>query len=192
MAETLDEKTREILTAYLRDVRTLPNEAAKRQRFAALLGELFPGQKILTEFARGAERLIRIKTADGTRRGYADNYYGNAIVEFEDSLEATSAVPEQQLREYTSGLWANKGENQRNLTAIASDGIQWQIYHPRLREGAATPPRPNDVVLGTPRELRLTEGACGCPSDFASPNRRLTPVRRRGCSPLSGNPMQRF
>jgi hypothetical protein len=69
MAEALDEKTRAILAAYLRGVRTLPNEAAKRQRFAALLGELFPGQKLLTEFARGSARLVRTRTADGTRRG---------------------------------------------------------------------------------------------------------------------------
>jgi hypothetical protein len=161
MAETLDEKTRAILTAYLREVRTLPNEAAKRQRFAALLGELFPGQKILTEFARGAERLIRIKTADGTRRGYADNYYGNAIIEFEDSLDATLAVAEKQLREYVSGLWAKKGEDPRNLTAIASDGIEWRIYHPRLREGAGSPPQPGDVTLEFPREIRLAEGSLG-------------------------------
>lgn len=67
MAEALDEKTRAILAAYLRGVRTLPNEAAKRQRFAALLGELSPGQKALTELARAAGRLIRIKAADATR-----------------------------------------------------------------------------------------------------------------------------
>lgn len=161
MAETLDEKTRAILTIYLREVRTLPNEAAKRQRFAALLGELFPGQNVLTEFARGAERLIRIKTADGTRRGYADAYYGNAVIEFENSLDATLAAAEQQLREYVSGLWAKKGENPRNLTAIACDGIEWRIYHPRLRGGAGSPPQPGDVTLEFPREIRLAEGRLG-------------------------------
>lgn len=36
MAETLDEKTRGILTAYEREARTLPNEAAKRQRLSVL------------------------------------------------------------------------------------------------------------------------------------------------------------
>jgi len=159
MAETLDERTREILSAFVRDVKTLPNEAAKRQRFAALLGELFPGQKILTEFARGVEKLIRIKTADSTRRGYADAYYGNAIIEFENSLDATLEDAKQQLKEYASGLWEKKGENTRTLIAIASDGNVWEIYRPRLREGASLPPHPTDIELVDLRTISLTEAS---------------------------------
>lgn len=65
MPDTLDEHTRAALGAYLREVKGLPNESAKRQRFSALLGELFPGQKILNQFFRGVEKLIRIESAGG-------------------------------------------------------------------------------------------------------------------------------
>jgi len=82
MAQTLDPKTRETLRKYLREVRALGNEAARRQRFSALIAELFPGAYAVTEFTRGVEKLIRIKSAGGEKRGHADAYYGNAIVEF--------------------------------------------------------------------------------------------------------------
>src|SRR5229473_8587736 len=97
MSETLDPKTKETVRKYLREVRALGNEAARRQRFSALIAELFPGTYAVTEFARGVEKLIRIKTAEGEKRGHADAYYGNAIIEFEKSLKATLEEAEEQL-----------------------------------------------------------------------------------------------
>jgi len=46
MSETLEPKVREILRNYVREVKSLPNEAAKRCRFAALIAELFPGRSV--------------------------------------------------------------------------------------------------------------------------------------------------
>ena len=83
MSETLEQRTREILRDYLREVKSLPNESAKRSRFAALIGELFPGSLAVTEYARGVEKLIRISRPTGVKKGHADAYYGNAIIEFE-------------------------------------------------------------------------------------------------------------
>jgi len=91
MAETLARVAKEILLAYLREVRSLGNEAAKRARFAAVVGELFPGSYAVSEFARGVEKLIRVKTSVGHKRRFVDAYYGNAIIEFERSLNATLA-----------------------------------------------------------------------------------------------------
>ena len=46
----------------MRDIRTLSNESAKVQRFAALLESLFPGANVISQYFRGVEKLIRINT----------------------------------------------------------------------------------------------------------------------------------
>jgi type I restriction-modification system DNA methylase subunit len=161
MPETLEPKTREILRKYLRDVRNLGNESARRQRFAALIAELFPGTYAVTEFARGVEKLIRIKAASGEKRGYADAYYGNAIVEFEKSLKATLHEAEEQLREYVSGSWPKPEENAGSMLAIASDGVQWRIYRPKLLQGAGRQPLPEHLELDLLRDFKLSEETLG-------------------------------
>jgi hypothetical protein len=60
---------------------------------------LFPGTNASTEYARGVEKLIRIQQPTGVKRGRADAYYGNAIIEFEKSLEATSATAPPKAKE---------------------------------------------------------------------------------------------
>lgn len=161
MAETLDPRTRETLRKYLRDVRNLGNESARRQRFSALIAELFPGTHAVTEFARGVEKLIRIKTAEGEKRGHADAYYGNAIIEFEKSLKATLHEAEEQLREYLAGSWPKKDENAASMLAIASDGVQWRIYRPKLLANASREPLPEHLELDLLRDFKLSEDTLG-------------------------------
>src|SRR5271157_5988835 len=144
MAETLEPRLRDVLRSYVREVKSLPNEAAKRSRFAALIAELFPGTRAVTEYSRGVEKLIRISRPSGEKRGHADAYYGNAIIEFEKSLSATLAEAESQLREYVAGTWQND-KAPRSLLAIASDGINWRIYRPVLAAGAK--PTPDAITL---------------------------------------------
>ena len=100
MPETLEPKVKETLRNYVREMKSLPNEAAKRSRFAALIAELFPGTSAVTDYSRGIEKLLRISRPSGVKKGRADAYYGNAIIEFEKSLSATLAEAEGQLREY--------------------------------------------------------------------------------------------
>lgn len=76
MSETLEPKVKETLRNYIREVKSLPNEAAKRSRFASLIAELFPGTAAVTEYSRGVEKLIRISHRDGIKPGRADAYYG--------------------------------------------------------------------------------------------------------------------
>ena len=154
MPETLEPKVREILRNYIREVKSLPNEAAKRSRFAALIAELFPGTIAITEYSRGVEKLIRIKRPEGEKRGHADAYYGNAIIESEKSLPATLAEAEGQLREYVAGTW-QKETKHRSLLAIASDGINWRIYRPVLPAGEK--PTPENVKLDELRPFKLAE-----------------------------------
>src|SRR6266550_2729116 len=129
MSETLEPRVREILRDYVRVVKSLPNETAKRSRFAGLIAELFPGTKAITEYSRGVEKLIRIDQPKGEKRGRADAYYGNAIIEFEKSLSSTLEEAKTQLCEYVAGTW-QKDKSHRPLLAIASDGINWIVYRP--------------------------------------------------------------
>src|SRR6266404_3268408 len=158
MPETLEPKVKAILRSYVRDVKSLPNEAAKRSRFAALIAELFPGTSATTEYSRGIEKLIRIKLPEGEKRGRADAAYGNAIIEFEKSLSATLEEAEGQLREYVAGTW-QKDKTHRSLLAIASDGINWKIYRPVLAAG--TEPTPETVTLEELRPFKVSEGSLG-------------------------------
>jgi type I restriction-modification system DNA methylase subunit len=158
MSETLEPKTRETLQNYVREVKSLGNEAAKRARFAALIAELFPGTSAVTDYARGVEKLIRISRPDGDKKGFADAYYGNAIIEFEKSLSATLAEAQSQLREYVAGTW-QKDKAPRSLLAIASDGVNWKIYRPILAAGAK--PAPETVTLDELLEFKLSDESLG-------------------------------
>jgi len=52
-----------------------------------LIGELFPASKASATFAQGVEKVIRLDTAAGKKKhGFIDSYYGNAVIEFENSL----------------------------------------------------------------------------------------------------------
>jgi hypothetical protein len=130
MAQGLTPKTEGILSAYLSQVRSLPKETARRERFAALLGELFPGSTKLMTYAAGAETSIRIDIGTAQKKGSIDTYYGNALIEFEASLKATGNHAEEQLREYVAGVWLKEATS-RPLIAIASDGVIWRTYRPR-------------------------------------------------------------
>jgi hypothetical protein len=68
MSQRFDDETAAHLRTYLTDIRILANEAAKRSRFAVLLGELFPGSKASTLFPADVEKLIRVDTAQGPKK----------------------------------------------------------------------------------------------------------------------------
>src|SRR5690349_12906305 len=86
----LAEQHKIALQRYLHDIKLLPNEPAKTHRFAMLLTELFADANVATNFTRGIEKsILRIDTNRRIRRGRIDSYYGNAVIEFENSLKAT-------------------------------------------------------------------------------------------------------
>jgi type I restriction-modification system DNA methylase subunit len=150
-------KTLTALAQFLRDVKSLGNESSKTHRFAALLGELFPGTKVATEFAEGTEKLIRVDTETGEKRRRIDAYYGNAIIEFEADLEVTGKEAERQLREYTAGVWDKEGKNRRHLIPIASDGLTWKTYRPFVRKERNGKLHPEDIELEPVQEFTLSE-----------------------------------
>jgi type I restriction-modification system DNA methylase subunit len=158
MPETLEPKIKETLRAYVRDVKTLHNEANKTARFAALIGELFPDA--VAQYSRDVEKLIRIDLTAGQKKGRADAYYGNAIIEFEKSLDATLEEAKRQLCEYVAGVWQKENRKSlRPLLAVASDGIRWVSYRPVLPDGEE--PTPENVVLDELRDFKVTDETLG-------------------------------
>jgi SAM-dependent methyltransferase len=156
MAKRVPDKIEAALRVYLADVKVLPNEPAKRQRFAALVGELVEDKAVVAAFAQGTERLVRIDLP-GRSRGFVDSYYGNAVIEFENSLRATGEHAEEQLREYVAGLWGNEKHSRRPLIAVATDGLVWRTYRPEDRSDGLAVPTTDQVKLNLLRELTLTK-----------------------------------
>jgi type I restriction-modification system DNA methylase subunit len=153
----ISEKTHSAIAQFLRDLKSLNNESSKTHRFAALLGEIFPGTKVSTELAEGTEKMIRVDSAEGAKRGRIDTYYGNAVIEFEASLEVTGKEAERQLRMYTAGIWNKEGKNRRHLIPIASDGTNWKTYRPFVKREGTTSLRAEDIELETIQEFSLSE-----------------------------------
>jgi hypothetical protein len=155
MSIPLTEGTSHSLRAYLREVKTTHSEIGKRERFASLLGTLFPNQREVGIYSRGAETSLRIMTPERDRTGRADTIYGSAVVEFEKSLNQTLSEAERQLREYVTGIWQSEPLSRRNLDAVATDGVRWRIYRPVLPENAEL--IPENIVLELRREITLKE-----------------------------------
>jgi hypothetical protein len=158
MAETLESKVKDILRNYVREVKSLPNESAKRSRFASLIAELFPGSTAINDYARGVEKLIRIGHTSGVKKGRADAYYGNAIIEFEKSLTATLEEAKHQLCEYVAGTW-QKEKSGIPMLAVASDGIRWVVYRPVLPAGEE--PTTENILLDELRDFSVAEDTLG-------------------------------
>ena len=158
MAETLESKVKDILRNYVREVKSLPNESAKRSRFASLIAELFPGSTAINDYARGVEKLIRIGHSSGVKKGRADAYYGNAIIEFEKSLTATLEEAKHQLCEYVAGTW-QKEKSGIPMLAVASDGIRWVVYRPVLPAGEE--PTTENILLDELRDFSVAEDTLG-------------------------------
>lgn len=155
-SDGLDAKTRSSLLRFSRAVRELPNESAKTHLFMGLVGELFPDT--VAKIAQGIEKLVRVEMGErGPARRKIDAYHGNAIFEFENSLKATEEVALGQLREYAAGIWSEEKPPRRPLVCIAADGVEWKVFRPQLRAGAASRPRPEDVQLEHLRTLKLSD-----------------------------------
>jgi type I restriction-modification system DNA methylase subunit len=150
MSKRLDSEKERIIAQYAKDIRNLPHEAAKVARFQLLIGELFGGTFVASQLSAGVEKAIRLQRIAGETTGFIDAYYGNAVIEFEKSLKATGKEAERQLQEYCAGVWAKEGLPYRQLLAVASDGLNWKVYRPKLSPFLAGSPRFHDVRLDEP------------------------------------------
>jgi hypothetical protein len=113
-----------------------------------LVSALFPGSDIASRLAPGIEKAVNIQLPGRLKHGSIDSYFGNAIIEFENSLRATGEHAKDQLKEYCAGRWYQEGKPYRPLLAIASDGVVWESYRPTLDVALKGKPKPHDVTLG--------------------------------------------
>lgn len=157
MTSRLSRETEERLEQYLKDIRRASNETACRETFIGLVSGLFPGTDPARGLPMGAERAVRIQLPDREKRGKIDSYYGNAVIEFEYSLKATRRSAEEQLREYCSGIWREETRPYRPLLAVATDGIAWVMFRPKLRADLKGKPAPQDVTLESLREFTVND-----------------------------------
>lgn len=150
---------RELVDAYIRDIKNANNERAKKERFITLLSSLFHADnesRIIHQFTTGAEKqLTRIIRDKGPGRGQADTQYGSVIIEFEHDLKRTGEHAKDQLKEYLSGNW-NDGLK-LGFTLIASDCLTWKVYSPDfeslVRLGSI---KAKDVALEEVHTIELT------------------------------------
>ena len=149
----LDQATQERLEAFRASLASLPNESAKTHAFMALVGQLFPASNIVAKLAGGMQKTVRIREG----RRVIDSYFGNAVIEFEKSLDVSLEVAVAQLREQAAGLWNGEENPERGLLCVASDGLRWETYQAVLTapvEGRQL--GPEDVHLEPLQTIQLT------------------------------------
>ena len=147
--------TAQTLRQYLRDIQSTHAEIGKRERFSALLGQLFQGAREVSLYAQGAEKSLHIQMPGREKRGSADTLYGSAVIEFERDLKRTHREAERQLREYVAAIWQSEPGVMRPLDAVATDGVIWRIYRPALASGKTL--LPENISLDLRREIQLEE-----------------------------------
>ncbi len=139
---------------FLSNAQQHHNETQRKELFIVLLTQLFPNHSSqIQRFASGAERYVKVErpAAGITGRGFIDTFFGNLVIEFEHDLEKMLETAKSQLQGYISTLWSDPN-NYRAYLAVATDGITWRVYSPRLLEPDQLPLKPSNI------ELRFIEG----------------------------------
>jgi hypothetical protein len=120
---------------YLSKIKSASKEATKKEIFKDLLNRLYHESpdilKMVDKITAGAERtVLNIKLEDKSKKGRADSYFNNVIIEFENSLKTSEKHAKEQLAEYLSGSF-HSGEGY-NFTLIVSDFVDWKVFAPSL------------------------------------------------------------
>ncbi|HSH60014.1 MAG TPA: hypothetical protein VK988_10305 [Acidimicrobiales bacterium] len=117
--------------SFIETLAKAANEAQKREAFIALAATGFGDSSLASSLALGAEYQVLFREAGLVRRGAIDCFYGNLVIEFEKTLQATGAAHAlEQLRGYVAGAWNEDGGTHRAYLAVASDGVHWRSIPP--------------------------------------------------------------
>jgi len=133
----MNTKRTELITDYLKKVKTANKELTKKELFKDLLHRLYSGESeietIIDAISAGAETtILNIPRSDKLHRGSADTLYNKIIIEFENDLKANYKHAKEQLAGYLLGQF-NSGEGY-NYTLIASDFVNWKIVVPDVSQ----------------------------------------------------------
>ena len=127
------EKYRQAIQKYYLDItNTDLKETPRKEKFLALLKDLFPNcVDEIQKYTDGSEAGVKIHvTGSGIiKNGRIDAFFGDLIIEFERSIPTKRSEAERQLREYCAGLWSAE-TRRRPYICIATDGVTWITYYP--------------------------------------------------------------
>jgi hypothetical protein len=149
ISDTRQKQLDDIIPQYMREVEPLNNEQARSHRFAALLQQLFDvNPNFIDGYVKGIEQFLTVRQKDRILKGKADNLFGNVIIEFEANIPKNRSEAEAQLRRYTAILWSQESPDARTpYLCIATDGVRFVTYSPKLSDGKAKGVAPDDIIL---------------------------------------------
>jgi hypothetical protein len=147
----LERKT-DLIRAYVGHLSQRPDlsEYARGVAFVQLLKDLLidADPQFLQDYLKGMEHSLAGPKTALYNRGRVDALYGNLIIEFKRSLSKSLAEAEEQIRKYLALLYGNAEDRARPFIGMATDGIQFVTYAPRLKP---------DVAQPTPEDIHLVE-----------------------------------
>jgi|DewCreStandDraft_5_1066085.scaffolds.fasta_scaffold00555_48 hypothetical protein len=145
----LERKTHAI-RAYVGHLSQRPDlsEYARGVAFVQLLKDLLidADPQFLQDYLGGMEHSLAGPKTALYNRGRVDALYGNLIIEFKRSLSKSLPEAEEQIKKYLALLYCNAEERARPFIGMATDGIQFVTYAPRLNPDVAQP-TPGDIQL---------------------------------------------
>jgi len=149
MPDTRESLWDEAIAQYLDDVEKQNKEQARSHRFSMLLQQLLGIEpNFIGNYISGIEQSLKAKQEDRMLKGEADNLFGNVIIEFEANIPKKLSEAEEQLCRYVAILWSQEYPNSRKpYLCIATDGVRFSTYSPRLAETTAKDVAPEDVHL---------------------------------------------
>jgi hypothetical protein len=159
MPEIREAQWVQIISKYLKEVNTLSSESAKSHRFSILLNNLFGFQpEFIEDYISGIEKYVKAKQKDRILRGIIDNLFGNLVIEFERDLGKNQRDAENQLKNYIACLWSQEEPGKRApYLCIATDGINFRVYSPSIKELSKKEIRPEDVHLKLIDEIDISK-----------------------------------
>lgn len=103
----------DLITAYLKSIKSANKELTKKEIFKDLLHRLYPGdldiQSIIDRISTGSETtILNIPRQDKLHRGSADTLYNKIIIEFENELKVTLKHAKEQLAGYLLGQFRRR------------------------------------------------------------------------------------
>ncbi len=153
--ETRERKWDGIVKKYVGQCSKLNTESARSHRFGMVAQQLV-GQEpgFIEKYVEGIEKYVRGNERDRFLRGKVDNLFGNVVIEFESDLKKKREEAEEQLRRYVSILWSREERRSRRpYICMATDGVRFVTYTPRLGERGKENVEPEDVSLDVVEEV---------------------------------------
>ena len=153
----------ERLKKYLQDVGQAGSEAGKAFLFLEFVRDVFKqvDMQYLEKLYPDLEKHISGKAKTLVVKGRVDAFLGNLIVEFKKSLDKDSLeTARSELRRYVSILWTQQKKGRVSYIAIATDGVNFVAYRPRVVSETAEL-TPNDLFLDQIDKLDLEKARPG-------------------------------